>query len=55
MNRKKRTGKKRHTSYWSEDAYELEEITRSLGQPYFKVKGLDRRYLRNEVLKDIYG
>ena len=49
--RKKRTGEKSHTSYWSEDAYELEEITHSLGQPYFKVKGLERRYLRSELLK----
>jgi hypothetical protein len=49
--RKKRTGEKSHTSYWSEDSYELEEITRSLGQPYFKVKGLSRRYLRSELLK----
>jgi hypothetical protein len=49
--RKKRTGEKSHTSYWSEDAYELEKITQSLGQPYFKVKGLDRLYLRNELLK----
>ena len=49
--RKKRTGEKEHTSYWSEDSYELEEITRSLGQPYFKVKGLSRRYLRSELLK----
>ena len=49
--RKKKTGEKGHTSYWSEDSYELEEITRSLGQPYFKVKGLERRYLRSELLK----
>ena len=49
--RKKRTGEKSHTSYWIEDSYELKEITRSLGQPYFKVKGLDKRYLRPELLK----
>lgn len=49
--RKKRTGEKSHTSYWSDDAYEVEQITRSLGQPYFKVKGLERRYLRSELLK----
>ena len=49
--RKKRTGEKSHTSYWSDDVYEIEEITHSLGQPFFKVKGLERKYLRNELLK----
>jgi hypothetical protein len=32
-------------------AYEVEKITHSFGQPYFKLIGLDRQYLRNELLK----
>ena len=49
--RKKRTGEKSHTSYWSENSYEIEKITQSLGQPFFKLQGLDRLYMRNELLK----
>ena len=49
--RKKRTGEKSHTSYWSENAYEVEKISYSLGQPFFKLQGLDRNYMRSELLK----
>jgi hypothetical protein len=49
--RKKRTGEKSHTSYWSENTYEVEKIEKSFNQPYFKLNGLDRLYLRSELLK----
>ncbi len=49
--RKKRTGEKSHTSYWSENTYEVEKIEKSLNQPYFKLNGLDRLFMRNELLK----
>ncbi len=49
--RKKRTGEKERTSKWSDNVYEVEKITHSFGQPYFKLNGLDRLYLRNELLK----
>ena len=49
--RKKRTGEKSHISYWSENTYEVEKIEKSLNQPYFKLNGLDRLYMRSELLK----
>ena len=49
--RKKRTGEKSHTSYWSENTYEVEKIEKSLNQLYFKLNGLDRLYMRSELLK----
>ena len=48
--KKKRGEKERHTT-WSENSYEVEKITKSLNITYFKLKGLDRLYLRNELLK----
>ena len=49
--RKKRTGEKERTSHWSDNSYEIEKIGKSLGQNYYKLKGLDRQYLRHEILK----
>ena len=49
--RKKRTGEKGYTSSWSDNAYEVEKIKHSLGQPFFKLTGLDREYMRSELLK----
>ena len=49
--RKKRTGEKERTSHFLDDKYEVEKISRSLGQTYYKLKGIDRQYLRNELLK----
>ena len=45
-------GAKQHKSTWSDSTYEVEKITHSLGQPYFKLKGFDRNYMRNELLKN---
>ena len=49
--RKKKVNEKGHTSSWSENAYEIEKIIHSLGQPFFKLQGLDRNYMRSELLK----
>jgi len=49
--RKKKITEKERSSYWSDNTYELEDITRSHGQNYFKLVGLTRLYLRNEILK----
>lgn len=49
--RKKKVNEKERHSTWSDNVYEIEKITESLGQHYFKLKGLDRFYLRNELLK----
>ena len=47
--RKKRTGEKERTSNWSNNVYEVDKTTH--GHPYFELIGLDRQYLRNELLK----
>ena len=49
--RKKKITEKERSSYWSDNTYELEDITKSHGQNYFKLVGLTRLYLRNEILK----
>ena len=49
--RKKKITEKERSSYWSDNTYELEDITRSHGQNYFKIVGLTRLYLRKEILK----
>ncbi len=49
--RKKKITEKERSSYWSDNTYELEDITKSHGQNYFKLVGLTRQYLRNEILK----
>ncbi|HEY9704320.1 MAG TPA: transposase family protein, partial [Allocoleopsis sp.] len=49
--RKKRTGEKERTSKWSDNSYEIEKVGKSLGQTYYKLKGVDRQYLRHELFK----
>ena len=49
--KKKKLGEKERNSTWSEKLYEIENITKSLNITYFKLIGLERLYLRNELLK----
>ena len=49
--RKKKRGAKERHSTWSENSYEIEKITKSLNITYFELIGLERLYLRNELLK----
>ena len=49
--RKKRTGEKERSSTWSQETYTLENITKRLGQTYFKTSQGDRLYMRHELLK----
>ena len=49
--RKKKVGEKERTSNFSQNVYEVEKIVRSLGQPFFILKGLERQYMRAELLK----
>ena len=49
--RKKEPGEKERTSNWSDNTYEVETISKSLGQTYFKVEGLSKEYSRHELLK----
>ena len=49
--KKKKKGQKERHSTWSEISYEVEAINKSLNITYFKLKSLDRLYLRNELLK----
>ena len=49
--RKKEPGEKERTSDWSDNTYEVETISKSHGQTYFKVEGLTREYSRHELLK----
>lgn len=49
--KKRKTGEKQQVSLWSDNAYEIEEITELHGQNYYKVNGLEKLYLRFELLK----
>jgi hypothetical protein len=49
--RKKEPGEKERTSNWSSNTYEVETISKSHGQTYFKVEGMAREYSRHEILK----
>ena len=49
--RKKKTGEKERTSTWSENTNEVEKIIQSFGQTIFILNGLERQYMRNELLK----
>jgi hypothetical protein len=49
--RKKKTGEKERTSHFNDEVYEVEKISESLGQTFFKVKGINRPDTRNELLK----
>ena len=49
--RKRKTGEKQQVSLWSDNLYEVIGITKSHGQDYYKLNGLDKQYLRFELLK----
>jgi len=49
--RKRKTGEKQQVSVWSDNSYEVIGITKSHGQDYYKLIGLDKQYLRFELLK----
>ena len=49
--RKRKTGEKQQVSVWSDNSYEVIGITKSHGQDYYKLNGLDKQYLRFELLK----
>jgi len=49
--RKRKTGEKQQVSVWSDNTYEVVGITKSHGQDYYKLSGLDKQYLRFELLK----
>ena len=49
--RKKKINEKERHSTWLNGIHEVEKITNSLGITYFKLKGLDRLYMRNELIK----
>ena len=49
--RKRKTGEKQQVSLWSDNSYEVIGITKSHGQDYYKLNGLDKQYLRFELLK----
>ena len=49
--RKKDKGEKERTAVWSEEHYVVENISKEHGQTYYKLTGLKRTYLRNEILK----
>ena len=49
--KKKKLGAKDRHSTWSDNSYEIEKTSKSLNTTYFKLNGLDRLYLRNELLK----
>ena len=49
--RKKKINEKERTSHWSDDSYDIEKIGKSFGQTYYKLKNINRQYLRHELLK----
>jgi len=51
MFRKKTIREKERTSYWSENVYEIIGMRTSMGQTVYKLSGLDREYMRHELLK----
>ncbi len=38
-------------SRWSIEIFVVKSITKILGQDYYKVDGMDRDYIRGEILK----
>ena len=49
--RKRKTGEKQQVSLWSDNTNEVVGITKSYGQDYYKLNGLDKQYLRFELLE----
>ena len=48
---KRKPGEKERISKWSIEIYKVKSITKILGQYYYKVDGIDRDYIRGEILK----
>mgnify|MGYP002176691739 CR=1 FL=1 len=48
---KRKPGEKERISKWSIEIYKVKSITKILGQDYYKVDGIDRDYIRGEILK----
>ena len=49
--RKRKPHEKERVSNWSQNVYAIERIDKKLGQSYYFVEGVDRAYLRFELLK----
>ena len=49
--RKKWISEKERTSNWSSVKYKVSRVEKKLGQDYFSVEGMNRPYLRSEILK----
>jgi len=49
--RKRKINEKERVSVWSDNSYEVVGIIKSHGQNYYKLNGLDKQYLRHEILK----
>ena len=50
--RKKGISEKERTSNWSSVKYKVSRVEKKLGQDYYSVEGMNRPYLRSEILKD---
>ncbi len=48
--RKKKNFEKERTSYWSAATYTVEAIEQSLGQTFYRLKGVDKLAMRSELL-----
>ena len=51
MFRQKGIAEKERSSTWSVNKHKIENIEKKLGQEYYSVKGVNRPYLRSEILK----
>ena len=51
IKRKRAITEKERSSHFLKGEYTVEEITKSLGQTYFKLEGYNRPLMRNELLK----
>ena len=48
--RKRKPNEKERVSNWSQNIYTIEKLENKLGQDYCTVEGIDRQYLRFELL-----
>ena len=51
ISRKKGISEKERTSNWSSVKYKVSRVEKKLGQDYYSVAGMNRPYLRSEILK----
>ena len=49
--RKRKPDEKEHVSRWSIEIFIIKSISKILGQDYYKIDGVDRDYIRGELLK----